>query len=87
MRQLIIKETKLNTLLKYIILYTKTVLNSAKDYYQINKVLREKGKNKYRALSEEEKNIKTEYGRNRYKSVWRRETKTEGVSKNLLRSE
>ena len=39
----------------------------AKDYYENNKdVLRKKVKNKYRELSEEEKNKKGEYGRNRY---------------------
>ena len=44
----------------------ETVLNRAKYYYQNNKeVLREKAKNKYRELSEKEKNIKREYGRNR----------------------
>ena len=32
-------------------------------------VLREKAKNKYRELSEEEKNIKREYGRNRYHNM------------------
>ena len=31
--------------------------------------MREKAKNKYRDLSEEEKNIKREYGRNRYKNM------------------
>ena len=41
------------------------ILNRAKEYYKNNKeVLREKSKN--RELSEEEKNIKREYGRNRY---------------------
>ena len=44
----------------------ETVLNRAKYYYQNNKeALREKAKNKYRELSEKEKNIKREYGRNR----------------------
>ena len=33
------------------------------------KVLREKAKNKYRKLFEEDKNIKREYGRNRYKDI------------------
>ena len=42
----------------------KTVLNRAKYYYENNKeVLREKAKNKYRKLSEEEKNIKRGYGK------------------------
>ena len=34
------------------------ILNRAKDYYENNKeLLRERAKNKYRELSEEEKNI------------------------------
>ena len=50
----------------------ETVLNRAKDYYEnIKEVLRKKAENKYmyRESSEEEKNIKREYGRNRYKNV------------------
>ena len=50
----------------------ETVLNRAKDYYEnIKEVLRKKAENKYmyRELSEEEKNIKREYRRNRYKNV------------------
>ena len=42
------------------------VLSRAKDYYENNKLLRERAKNKYRELSEEEKNIKREYGKKRY---------------------
>ena len=35
------------------------ILNKAKDYYEINKErLREQARNKYKSLSEEEKNIK-----------------------------
>ena len=46
------------------------VLNKAKDYYENTKeVLREKAKNKNRELSLEEKNIRREYGRNRYKNI------------------
>ena len=45
----------------------ETVLNRAKDYYQNKEVLGEQAKNKYRELSEEEKNIKREYGKNRYR--------------------
>ena len=41
------------------------ILNRAKDYYENSKeLLRERAKNKYRVLSEEEKNIKREYGKN-----------------------
>ena len=48
----------------------EVMLNRANKYYESNKkVLREKAKNKYRELSEEEKNIKGEYGRNRYHNM------------------
>ena len=43
------------------------VLNRAKDYHVNNKKrLREQARNKYRNLSEEDKNKKGEYGKNRY---------------------
>ena len=48
------------------------ILNRAKDYYKYNKENlreRERAKNKYRELSEEEKDIKREYGRNRYNNM------------------
>ena len=39
-------------------------------YYEINKeVLREKVRNKYREVSDEEKNIKRVYGRNIYHNI------------------
>ena len=42
------------------------ILNIAKEYYENNKErLREQTKNKYRELSEKEKNIKKEYRKNR----------------------
>ena len=42
------------------------VLNKAKDYYKNNKViLRGQARDKYRNLSEEEKNLKREYRKNR----------------------
>ena len=45
----------------------EVMLNRANEYYENNKeVLREKAKNRYSELSEEENNIKREYGRNRY---------------------
>ena len=48
----------------------EVMLNRAKRHYHDNiDVLREKAKNKYRELSEEEKNIKREYGRNRYHNM------------------
>ena len=43
------------------------ILNRANEYYQNNKeVLREKARNKYWYLSDDERNKKKEYGRNRY---------------------
>ena len=47
----------------------EVTLNRANDYYENNKFLRERVKNKYRELSEQEKNIKREYGRNRYNNM------------------
>ena len=45
------------------------ILNRAKDYYENDKErLREHARDKYRNLSEEEKN-KREYGKNRYRSL------------------
>ena len=42
-------------------------LNKAKDYYKINNErLKEQARNKYRNLSQEDKNKKREYGKNRY---------------------
>ena len=50
--------------------YQKTrdvILNRAKDYYENDKErLREQARDKCRNLSEEEKNEKREYGKNRY---------------------
>ena len=49
---------------------SEILLNRAKKYYENNKeVLAKKLENKYRELSNEKKNIKREYGRNRYKNV------------------
>ena len=40
------------------------ILNRAKEYYKNNKeALREKARNKYRELSEKEKDIKTEWNK------------------------
>ena len=45
------------------------ILNRAKDYYENDKErLREQTRDKYRNLSEEEKN-KREYGKNRYRNM------------------
>ena len=44
----------------------KVILNRAKDYYKNNKeVLRERATSKYNELSEEEKDIKRKYVRDR----------------------
>ena len=49
----------------------EVMLNTANKYYENNKEkLREKAKNKYRELCEEEKNIKREYGRKRYHNMF-----------------
>ena len=46
------------------------VLNKANDYYKNNQErLREQAKNKYRNLSEEDKNKNGEYGKNRYHNM------------------
>ena len=41
------------------------ILNIAKDFYKNKERLKEQARNKYRNLSEEEKNKKREYGKNR----------------------
>ena len=43
----------------------KTVLNRTKEYENKKEALREKARNEYRELSDEEKNIMENYGRNR----------------------
>ena len=43
------------------------ILNKKKDYYESNKKrLREQARGKYKSLSEEEKNKKREYGKNKH---------------------
>ena len=45
-------------------------LNRAKDYCENNKErLRDQATDKYRNLSEEEKNKKGEYGKNKYRNI------------------
>ena len=52
------------------------MLNRAKDYYENgNERLREHARDKYRKLSEEEKNKKREYGKNRYPNMSGEKTK------------
>ena len=47
------------------------ILNRAKDYYENNEErLWKHARNKYRNLSEEEKNKKREYGKNRYHNMF-----------------
>ena len=48
---------------------TEIILNRAKYYYKNKEVLNEQARNKYKQLSEEEKNIKREYGRNKYHNI------------------
>ena len=45
------------------------ILNSTKDYKNDKERLRERARNKYRNLSEEEKNNKREYSENRYRNM------------------
>ena len=46
------------------------ILNRVKDYYENDKErLRVQARDKYRNLSEEDKNKKKEYGKNRYRNV------------------
>ena len=53
-----------------IIKKTDIILNKAKEDYENKKQrLREQARNKYRKLSDEGKNIKTEYGRSRYHNM------------------
>ena len=47
-----------------------TILNKGKEYYNDNnEIFIEKARNKYRELSEKEKNINREYGRNGYHNM------------------
>ena len=58
------------------------ILNRVKDYSQ-NDEERLQARDKYRNLSEEDKNKKREYGRNRYHK--RKEKKTKRISKSIVR--
>ena len=59
------------------------ILNRAKKYYHNNiEELRVRTKNKYRELSEEEKDIKREYGRNRYNMSEEKKKRLEEYQKN-----
>ena len=62
-----IENTDLTYYRKYV------VLSKARDYCENNKDrLREQARDKYRNFSDEEKNIKREYGKNRYHRRQRR---------------
>ena len=53
------------------------ILKTAKDYYKnYKKTLQERAKNQYRKLSEDDKNIKREYGRKRYKYTFKENKNT-----------
>ena len=57
---------------------------SGKTYYENDsKRLRQQAKDKYRNLSEEEKNKKREYGKSRYHNMSEEKTKTKRISKKL----
>ena len=51
------------------------ILKRAKDYKNDKERLREQAKDKYRSLSEEEKNEKQKYGRNRYHTMSEKKNK------------
>ena len=65
-----------NTNLIYFQWNLDLILNRSKDHYKNNKErLREQARDKYRNLSEEEKNKKREYGKNRYCNMSEEEKK------------
>ena len=54
----------------------RIILNRGNEYYKNNQVrLSEKARNKYWELSDKEKNIKREYGRNRYENTYKENNK------------
>ena len=54
----------------FFLLYIKKSDSGDLTYYQRNKgILRVQARDKYRNLSEEEKNLKREYGKNRYRNM------------------
>ena len=60
-----------NTNLTYYRKNREVILNRVKDYYENdNERLRVQAREKYRNLSEEEKNQKREYGKNRYHNMF-----------------
>ena len=62
------------------------ILKWANDYYENDqKRLREQAKSKYKQLSEEGKNIKREYGRNRYHNMSEKNQILKEYQKDYLR--
>ena len=58
------------------------ILNRAKDYENDKERLREQTRDKYRNLSEEEKNEKREYGKKQISQyVWKKKKKIKRISK------
>ena len=61
------------------------IRNIAKDYYGNNEErLRMQARDKYRNLSDEEKNKKIEYGINRRRNMSEEEKKTKRLSKKII---
>ena len=59
------------------------ILDRAKKYYENNtKVLKDKARDKYRDLSDDEKYIKREYGRNKYNMSEEKKQKLKEYKKN-----
>ena len=57
-------------MIKLLIIKKTEKISRANEYYKNNKErLKEKARNKYKELSEEEKNIKREYGKSRYHNM------------------
>ena len=64
----------------------EVILNRAKDYYENDKEnIRLQTRGKYRHLSEEEKNKKREYGKNRYKMSEEKKQRLKEYQKNTVR--
>ena len=62
----------------------EVILNRAKDYFKYNKgLLRERAKNKYRELSEEEKDIKREHGKKDIITCLKKIKKAKRISKKI----
>ena len=62
------------------------ILNRLKDYYENDKErLRKQARDKYRNLSQEEKNKKREYGKKHTAICLKKKTKTKRISKKLSR--